>query len=106
MVSGKPWLMESKKAGVTAQDFVARGKEAQKSERYEEAGVWYEWAMRMKPELEELYRLLRHTPTGDAIAIAYLKAGGQEALEKAKRLRPGDLYVNYHLWKKLNGPVI
>jgi len=99
-VRGRPWLAEWKKAGMTAQKFVTRGKEAQKSGKGEEAGVWYESAMRMKPEWEELYRLLAQTPTGDAIAVAYLKAGDPKALEKARKVRAGDLYVNYHLWKK------
>jgi len=36
----------------------------------------------------------------DTVALAYLEAGGQEALKEAVRLRPGDLYVNYHLWKE------
>jgi len=35
-----------------------------------------------------------------AVAVAYLELGGHEALERVKRLRPDDLYANYHLWKK------
>ena len=34
----------------------------------------------------------------DTMALAYIQTGGSEALEKAWRLRPGDLYVNYQLW--------
>ncbi len=32
----------------------------------------------------------------DSMTIAYLEAEGQGALAQARRLRPGDLYVNYH----------
>jgi len=90
-VRGRPWLTEWKKADMAAQDFVARGKEAQKSGRPEEAGAWYERATWMKPEWEEAHRLLRQTPRGDRIVIAYIEMGEREALEKARELRPGDL---------------
>jgi tetratricopeptide (TPR) repeat protein len=33
----------------------------------------------------------------DTVAVAYLTAKGQEALEKVRDLRPGDLYANYYL---------
>lgn len=90
------WL----RAGLTAEDFLSYGKVAQRAGRDEEAGAWYERAIRLEPESEEPYRPLVETPRGDAIAVAYLDAGGREVLEKVKWLRPGDLYVNYRLWKE------
>lgn len=35
----------------------------------------------------------------DAVALAYLGRGAPGDLTRARRLRPGDLYVNYHLWR-------
>lgn len=47
-----------------------------------------------------------YRPTSDIVALAYLGRSQRveaeesiEALERASTLRPGDLYVNYHLWK-------
>jgi hypothetical protein len=36
----------------------------------------------------------------DTMALAYLETEGQGALEEVGWLRPGDLYVNYHLWQE------
>ncbi|MBC7251541.1 MAG: tetratricopeptide repeat protein [Anaerolineae bacterium] len=40
-----------KEAGLTAQDFIARGEEERKAKRYEEALAWYERAARLEPGL-------------------------------------------------------
>jgi len=44
-------VAEWQAAGLTAQDFIARGEEARKAERYEEALAWYGRAARVEPGL-------------------------------------------------------
>lgn len=88
-----------RQAGLTTEHFVSAAEKALKSEQLEEAQLWYERAIQMEPEGEELYRLIGQSPSGDSLAVAFLESGGQAALEKVTWLRPGDIYANYHLWK-------
>jgi len=39
------------RAGLTAEDFIARGEEARQAEQFDEALAWYERAMRLEPDL-------------------------------------------------------
>lgn len=42
----------------------------------------------------------RTTVLSDTIALAYLDLGDAQSLDKARKLRPNDLYINYSLWKE------
>lgn len=60
VVSGKPWVIELRKAGVTSSDFVAQGKNAQNSGQYREAEAWYKYAIRLTADRREgWYHLAR-----------------------------------------------
>jgi tetratricopeptide (TPR) repeat protein len=93
-------MEEWRRAGYTAEGFVNVGKAAQAAGRDEEAGEWYERALRLAPGWDEPYRLLGGTPKGNEMTLAYLSQGGAEAVQKANRLQPGNLYVNYQLWEQ------
>jgi tetratricopeptide (TPR) repeat protein len=96
---GRRMVDEWRQAGVTAQTFFDAGDVAQKYGQLEEAWKRYEQSIRMDPDWEEPYERLRGTLRGDRIAHAYLTTGEQRALERARWLRPSDLYANYHLWQ-------
>lgn len=46
---------EWRRAGLTPQDFISRGEEARRAERYDEAVAWYERAMRLEPGLGDAW---------------------------------------------------
>jgi tetratricopeptide (TPR) repeat protein len=50
--------------------------------------------------LYETHPPLSSTPQlSDTIALAYIVRGTPDDLARAQKLRPGDLYASYHLWK-------
>jgi tetratricopeptide (TPR) repeat protein len=114
---GEPWVVDARwpelealnaagrakeaweEAGYTAERLADIGKMVQADGLDEEAGRWYQRALRLVPESEEFLKLLGSTGQGDELALRYLSQGGPEAIEKVKWLRPGDLNVNYQLWQ-------
>jgi tetratricopeptide (TPR) repeat protein len=94
---------EWRRAGFTAEALVNLGQAAQVEGRDEKAGEWYELATRLEPGRDEPYRLLRGISNGDEVVFTLLTQGGLDALERAERLRPGDLYLNHLLFKGAQG---
>lgn len=91
---------EWRRAGLTEEDCLKAGKLALTAGQDDSAGMWFERAIRLRPNWEEAYRSLGKTTRGDAIALVHLEGGSQQDLEKFGWLRPGDLYMNYQLWRQ------
>jgi tetratricopeptide (TPR) repeat protein len=91
---------EWREAGYTAEAFVTLGNQAQAAGLNAEASVFYERAVHLSPDSEEIHHLLRQTSRGDLVAADLLATGGASAIQRVAWLRPGDLYTNYVLLKE------